>query len=163
MQRLKLVLIGMFGAMLLMGATVTASIAAETKVAVADTKATAQHKKNAAVKKERVVLQVSDDSPKTWNQALNVVKNIQQAYGKDKVQVEVVAFGNGIGMLKMDSEVGNRIEETLQSGAHVYACQNTMRARKLSKDDMLAKIGYVPAGIIEIITRQKQGWAVVRP
>jgi intracellular sulfur oxidation DsrE/DsrF family protein len=149
MQRHKLVLIGMFGAILLVGATVTASIAAETKVAVADTKATAQHKKNAAVKKERVVLQVSDDSPK--------------AYGKDKVQVEVVAFGNGIGMLKMDSEVGNRIEETLQSGAHVYACQNTMRGRKLSKDDMLAKIGYVPAGIIEIINRQKQGWAVVRP
>lgn len=164
MQRLKLVLIGMFGAMLLMGATVTASLAAETKVAVvADTKATAQPKKNAAVKKERVVLQVSDDSPKTWNQALNVVKNIQQAYGKDKVEVEVVAFGNGIGMLKMDSEVGNRIEETLQSGAHVYACQNTMRARKLSKDDMLGKIAYVPAGIIEIITRQKQGWSVIRP
>jgi intracellular sulfur oxidation DsrE/DsrF family protein len=157
MQRLKFVLIGMFGAMLLVGATVTASIAAETKAAPA------QHKKNAVVNKARVVVQVSDDSPKTWNQALNVVKNIQQAYGKDKVQVEVVAFGNGIGMLKMDSEVGNRIEDTLQSGAHVFACQNTMRARKLSKDDMLAKIAYVPAGVIEIINRQKQGWSVIRP
>lgn len=113
--------------------------------------------------KERVVIQVSDGDPKTWNQALNVVKNIQQAYGKDNVQVEVVAFGHGIGMLKMDSEVGNRIDETLQSGAHVYACENTMRGRKLSKDDMLSKIGYVPAGVVEIINKQREGWAIIRP
>ena len=116
-----------------------------------------------AVAKERVIVQVSDDSSKTWNQALNVVKNIQKAYGKDKVEVEVVAFGYGIGMLKMDSVVGNRIEDTLKSGAHVYACQNTMRGQKLSKADMLPKIGYVPAGVIEIINKQKQGWAVIRP
>lgn len=74
-----------------------------------------------------------------------------------------MVFGNGIGMLKMDSEVANRIEETRQSGAHVLACENTMRGRKLVKDEMLASIGYVPAGVIEIIVRQQQGWAVVRP
>ena len=162
MQRLKLVLIGMFGAVLMMGAMVTASIAAEGKAAV-EAKAPAPQTKKTAAIKARVVIQVSDDSPKTWNQALNVVKNIQQAYGKGNAQVEVVAFGNGIGMLKMDSEVGNRIDETLQSGAHVYACQNTMHARKLSKEDMLGKIGYVPAGVVEIINRQKQGWSVIRP
>jgi len=116
-----------------------------------------------AKEKEKVVIQVSDDNPKTWNQALNVVRNIQKSYGKDNVEVEVVAFGYGIGMLKMDSTVGNRIEDTLKSGARVYACENTMRGQKLSKDDMLSRIGYVPAGIIEIIAKQKQGWAVVRP
>ncbi|HSN41574.1 MAG TPA: DsrE family protein [Burkholderiales bacterium] len=111
---------------------------------------------------EKIVIQVSDGDPRTWNQALNVVKNLQQAYGKT-AKIEVVVFGNGIGMLKMDSEVGNRISETLESGAAVNACQNTMRGRKLTKDDMLPAIGYVPAGIVEIITRQRQGWAVVRP
>lgn len=113
--------------------------------------------------KQGVVIQVSDDNPKTWNQALNVVRNIQKAYGKDKVQIELVAFGHGIGILKADSVVANRIDDTVGSGADVYACQNTMRGRKLSKDDMNAKIGYVPAGIIEIIEKQKAGWTVVRP
>lgn len=164
MQTLKLGLIGMFGAALLMGTAVTATMAAEGKAAVvADAQAPAQSKKKAAVKKERVVIQVSDGDPKTWNQALNVMKNIQEAYGKDKVDVRLVVFGNGIGMLKMDSEVGNRIDDALQSGAHVYACENTMRGRKLAKDDMLGKIGYVPAGVIDIITKQKEGWPVVRP
>lgn len=118
---------------------------------------------NDAVAKEQVVIQVSDDNPKTWNQALNVVRNIQKSYGKDNVDVQLVVFGHGIGMLKMESVVGNRIEDTLKSGAHVYACQNTMRGRKLSNDDMLPRIGYVPAGVIEIINKQKQGWSVVRP
>jgi len=116
-----------------------------------------------AADKERVVIQVSDDDPKTWNQALNVVRNVQSAYGKGTVEVEVVVFGNGIGLLQADSTLANRIDDTLASGAHVYACQNTMRGRKLAKDDMHAKIGYVPAGVIEIIEKQKAGWAVIRP
>ncbi len=113
--------------------------------------------------KEGIVIQVSDDDPKTWNQALNVIRNIQQAYGKDKVVVELVAFGHGIGILKADSTLANRIEDTVASGAHVYACENTMRGRKLHKDDMNPKISYVPAGVIEVVEKQKAGWSVVRP
>jgi len=117
----------------------------------------------AAAGKPGVVVQVSDGDPKTWNQALNVVRNIQEAYGKDKVEVEVVVFGNGIGLLRFDSPLANRIEDTLAAGANVLMCENTMRGRKATHDDMLPKIGYVKAGVIEIIERQKQGWAVVRP
>lgn len=117
----------------------------------------------AAPAKQGVVVQVSDGDVKTWNQALNVVRNIQQEYGKDKVDVELVVFGNGIGLLQFDSPLASRIDETLASGANVYMCENTMRARKLTRKDMLTKIGYVKAGVIEIIEKQKQGWAVVRP
>jgi uncharacterized protein len=113
--------------------------------------------------KQGIVIQVSDDNPKTWGQALNVIRNIQAAYGKDKVDVELVAFGLGIGILKADSIMANRIDDTVASGAKVYACENTMRGFKLSKDEMNAKIAYVPAGIVEIVEKQQAGWAVVRP
>jgi intracellular sulfur oxidation DsrE/DsrF family protein len=92
-----------------------------------------------------------------------VVRNIQKAYGKDKVEIELVAFGHGIGILKADSVIANRVDDTVASGAHVYACENTMRGYKISKDEMNPKIAYVPAGVIEIIEKQKAGWAVVRP
>ncbi|MGB7501148.1 MAG: DsrE family protein [Azonexus sp.] len=113
--------------------------------------------------KQGVVIQVSDDNPKTWSQALNVVKNIQDDYGKDKVDIEVVAFGLGAGMLKMDSPLANRIDDTLATGANVSMCENTMKGQKLTKDDMHPRIGYVKAGVIEIIEKQKQGWTVIRP
>lgn len=111
---------------------------------------------------ERVVVQVSDGNAATWNQALNVVRNLRAAYGP-ATQVELVVFGHGIGMLTMDSEVGNRVGETIAAGVPVYACENSMRGRKLSRQDMLEKVGYVPAGIVEIIDKQRAGWAVVRP
>lgn len=118
----------------------------------------------AAKGKERVVLQVSDDSPKTWNQALNVVGNLKRSLGKDNVEIELVAFGDGIKMLSMDSEVGNRVEEALTGGgARILACQNSMKRFSLEKAHMLNGIDYVQTGVIEIINRQRQGWAVIRP
>jgi len=116
-----------------------------------------------AAEKERIVLQVSDDNPKTWTQALNVVRNIQKERGKDNVQIELVVFGLGAGMLKADSTLANRVDDTLASGADVLMCENTMRGYKLDKKDMHPKIGYVPGGIIRIMDRQKEGWAIVRP
>ena len=113
--------------------------------------------------KERVVLQVSDDNPKTWNLALNVIENLQQAYGKQNVDIELVALGLGIGILKLESVAGNRVQDALQSGARIVACQVTMRRQKLTKEDMLPNIGYVPAGIVEVITKQRQGWVMNRP
>lgn len=112
--------------------------------------------------REHVVIQVSDGDVKTWNQALNVVRNLQQAY-RGNVEVEVVAFGNGIGMLKMDSEVATRVAETVSSGAKLLACENTMRGRNLTPEDMLSKIAFVPAGVVEIMQKQKAGWVVIRP
>jgi intracellular sulfur oxidation DsrE/DsrF family protein len=113
--------------------------------------------------KPGVVIQVSDGDTKTWNQALNVIKNVQAEYGKDKVDIELVVFGNGSGMLKFDSPLANRIDDTLASGASVSMCENTMTGQKLTKADMHAKVGYVKAGVIEIIEKGRQGWTVVRP
>ena len=113
--------------------------------------------------KEKVVLQVSDDSPKTWNQVFNVIENLQQAFGKENVDVKLVALGYGIGILTLDSTNGGRVQDALKNGAQIAACEVTMRRRKLTRDDMLPNIAYVPAGVVEIIQLQKQGWTVIRP
>ncbi len=116
-----------------------------------------------AVEKARLVIQVSDNDSAKWNLALNNAKNIQKDLGNANVEMEIVAYGPGINMLKAESEVGNRIDEAVASGVKVLACQNTMRNQKLVKDDMLGSIGYVPAGVIEIMQKQHQGYAYLRP
>jgi len=113
--------------------------------------------------KSRMVIQVSENSPANWNLALNNARNIQNDVGKDKVELEIVAFGPGINMLKADAEVANRVTEAVESGIQVLACQNTMRNQKLSKQDMNAQVGYGPAGVVEIMQRQLQGYAYLRP
>jgi intracellular sulfur oxidation DsrE/DsrF family protein len=111
----------------------------------------------------RVAIQVSDADPAKWNLALNNARNIRADLGADNVEIEIVAFGPGIGMLKAESVVANRVAETLGARTKVLACENTMAAQKLSRDDMLATVGYVPAGVVALIKRQKEGWAYLRP
>ena len=121
------------------------------------------HAQQAAPARSKVVLQVSDADSTKWNLALNNAKNLQTDLGAANVDVEIVAYGPGIGMLKADSVVGNRIDEALTAGVKVVACENTMRTQKLTQADMLGKIGYVPAGVVEIMQRQQQGWSYLRP
>lgn len=116
-----------------------------------------------AADKAKLVVQVSDANPAIWNLALNNIKNVQKDLGKDNVDLELVAYGPGIGMLKAESEVANRIDEAVDSGVHVMACENTMRGQKLGKEDMNAKIGYVKSGVVEILERQEHGYAYLRP
>ena len=71
------------------------------------------HAQQAAPARSKVVLQVSDADAAKWNTALNNAENIQTDLGASNVDVEIVAYGPGIGMLKADSVVGNRIDEAL--------------------------------------------------
>jgi intracellular sulfur oxidation DsrE/DsrF family protein len=111
----------------------------------------------------KVVLQVSDNDPGKWNLALNNARNIQADLGAANVAVEIVAYGPGINMLKMDSAVGGRVDQALSDGVKVVACENTMRNAKLAKGDMLNKVGYVPSGVVELMQKQQQGWSYLRP
>jgi intracellular sulfur oxidation DsrE/DsrF family protein len=111
----------------------------------------------------KVVFQVSDADPAKWNLTLNNARNVQNDLGADKVQIEVVAYGPGIGMLKADSAVAPRVADALGKGVKVVACENTLKAQKLTRADMLPDIGYVPAGVVELMTKQQQGWAYIRP
>ena len=116
-----------------------------------------------AAQKSRVVIQVSDAEPAKWNLALNNARNIQTDLGAANVDIEIVAYGPGIGMLKADSVVGNRVDEAGKAGVKIVACENTMRGQKLTQADMLSGIGYVPAGVVTLMQRQQQGWAYIRP
>jgi intracellular sulfur oxidation DsrE/DsrF family protein len=116
-----------------------------------------------ATARTQVVFQVSDDDARKWNLTLNNVKNIQQELGASNVDIEVVAYGPGINMLKFESTVSERVDEALKAGVKIVACENTMKSLKLSKADMMSTIGYVPAGVVEIIRKQKEGYAYIRP
>jgi len=112
---------------------------------------------------EKIVVQVSDGNPVTWNQALNVVGNLREVYGPD-TKIELVAFGQGINMLKFDAPVSSRIVDAQKAqGATIYACENSMGKNKLSPSDMAPDVIYVRAGVEHIITRQREGWVNLRP
>ncbi len=112
---------------------------------------------------QKVVFQVSDADPKKWTLALNNANNVLQALGKGNTEIEIVAYGPGIAMLKLDSTVGNAVADAVANGIRVVACENTMRAQKLTQADILPEVGFVPAGVVELMKRQQEGYAYIRP
>ena len=111
----------------------------------------------------RIVFQVSDGEIAKWNLALNNVRNVQTELPDDAPEIEVVAYGPGIGMLKGDSPIASRVADALKNGVKVVACENTMKNMKLGYADMLPNIGYVVAGVVEIARKQQQGFAYIKP
>ncbi len=135
------------------------AVAAIFLLAASDASAQAQR----SAQRSKVVIQVSDGDQTKWNLALNNARNIQADLGAANVDVEIVVYGPGIGMLKLDTPVANRVDEANAAGVKVMACENTMKGQKLVRGDMLGSVSYVDAGVVEIIQRQQQGWSYLRP
>lgn len=113
--------------------------------------------------KSSVVIQISENNPAIWNLALNNAENIQEALGKDNVNVEIVAYGPGINMLKFDSETAPRIKKASANGVALLACGTTMRKQKLTEKDLESSVKVVSAGVIEIMNKEREGWAYIKP
>lgn len=144
----------------LAGALVATSLAFMPALATAQSASTQAGQK---FERYRVVLQVSDADPAKWNLALNNARNVQEDLGKGNVDIEIVAYGPGLGMLKSDSKVADRLAQALDSNIGLMACENTMRNTKVQKSDMYGGISYVDAGVVHIMKRQREGWSYVRP
>ena len=111
----------------------------------------------------KVVFQVSDNEPQKWYLTLSNAKNVQQDLGGKNVQIEVVVYGPGLDMVVLETEMAEKIEEAVSSGVKIVACENTMIGHKLTRADMYPAVGYVKAGVVELMKRQREGWAYIRP
>jgi len=114
--------------------------------------------------KPGVVIQMSEGDPAKWNLALNNANNLVTAMGgAHAVDVEIVAYGPGLGMLKEDSAVAERLGAAMSSGVKLAACGNTMQKMKVTEGDLALGVTVVQAGVKEIVDRQRAGWSYVRP
>jgi hypothetical protein len=108
-----------------------------------------------------VIFHVTSGEPTAWNQSLNNAANYQRNMGPNKVFVEIAVNGPGIRMLLAESPVEPRVTAALTNGVKIVACEETMKALKLTRQDMIPGIGYVPGGIIEVVDRQREGYAYI--
>ena len=118
---------------------------------------------NADSHDDKLVIQVSENDARNWGLVLNNANNVLSAMPAGGANLEVVVYGPGISMLKLGSPVADRIAAAMKAGIRVVACQHTMHGMHLTPADMLPDIGYVPSGAVELMRKQQQGWAYLRP
>jgi len=128
---------------------------------------------HAETAKHRVVIQVDQNDADVMNMALNNAKNVIEYYSDkhEDVDVEVVAYGPGLHMLREDtSPVKDRIKQlkdvSFPSKIAFSACNNTkqgMEKREGHPIPIISQAGIVPAGVVRIMELQEQGYSYVRP
>lgn len=109
----------------------------------------------------KVVMQLTSADTNVHKMMLRQIGNLLSAAPNTKV--EVVCHANGINMLMtQQTKVQAKIAELKSKGVEFMACENTMREKKITREEMIPEAGYVKAGLLEIIKKQEQGWSYIR-
>jgi len=126
-----------------------------------------------STKPHRVVIQVDQNDPEVMNLALNNARNAIESYRakNQDVDVEVVAYGPGLNMLRDDtSPVKDRIKELAEvsfpSNITFAACNTTkqgMEKREGHAITIIPQAHLVPAGVVRIMELEEQGYSYVKP
>jgi uncharacterized protein len=119
----------------------------------------------------RLALQISDDDVAKMNSVLDIAANVSRHYSGigEEVEIEVVAFANGVHMLRTDtSPVKERLMNFMQSMVNVnfQACGNTldtMERNEGKRPQLIDGTGVVQTGVARLIELNEQGWTIVRP
>jgi len=119
----------------------------------------------------KLALQISDADPAKMTAVLDIAANVSRHYtGKgEEVEIAVVAFNAGIGMLLADrSPVAERLTQFERSMPNVRfeACNATLAGvekREGKRPPLLPGVAVVDAGVPELMDLSEQGYTVVRP
>ena len=114
-------------------------------------------------KKHRVCFEVNVDGVETWQSIMNNVENLQKAFERDKVQIELVCHGKGLSMLlTTDISLKDRMKTAAESGVILAACENTMRRKSVKKEDLPSFATTVTSGVTEVVLKQEAGWSYLK-
>ena len=107
------------------------------------------------------------------HQVLNNVENLIEYYHSigEQAQVEVVAYGPGLNMLRADkSPVKDRIaslkNDSFPSRVAFSACGNTKQTMEKAEGhavEIVPQASIVTAGVVRLTELQEQGWSYIRP
>lgn len=124
-------------------------------------------------KTHRIAIQVDQNDPQVMNLVLNNATNIIEYY-RDKnedVDVEIVAYGPGLHMLRTDSSpVQDRIRRlkdmAFPGKIQFSACNNTKQHMGKAEGHAISIVPeatIVPSGVVRLMELQEAGWSYVRP
>lgn len=114
--------------------------------------------------KYRAIYQLNSDDDKVIRNTLRNIKNaLEDPRLQNKVSIELVAHGGGVTAYKKDQPYESLLQELQAKGVLLVECENTLRERKISKEELFPFIHYTPSGNGELIIKQAEGWSYIHP
>ena len=110
----------------------------------------------------KVVIQLTSGDTLAWKGVLKNINHLFDTWG-DKVQIELVAHGHGVDFLVNGKTTQqSRITELGKKGVQFRACENSLKDRKLTKQDVIGAATTVPSGVAEVVMKEEEGWSYLK-
>ncbi len=113
-------------------------------------------------KTHRVLFALTSGDEGDWNLLIGNIHNLIAGLPAGSVEVEVVAYSSGLNFVKKTSSAAAEIQALESKNVRFTACENSMRAQHVTAADLIPGVDPVPSGIVEVVTKQEQGWTYVK-
>ena len=115
----------------------------------------------------KVVIQSSNSDPELQGLALVIASNLQKHYGMDDVEIEVVGYGPGFGILAKGNPNEQKVVNLIAQNVKFSACEGTMKFIASQNNgkmpELIKGVGTVPDGAVRVIELQEQGYSYLYP
>lgn len=109
----------------------------------------------------KIIFQLTTNDTMAHKALMKQLNNITTVAPTTKI--EIVCHGPGLEMLITEkSIVHQKIKQLSAIGVSFIACEFSMKERNVPQDKIIPEAGYVKAGIIEIVSKQEQGWSYIK-
>ncbi|MBK8353361.1 MAG: DsrE family protein [Saprospirales bacterium] len=109
----------------------------------------------------KIVFQLTTNDTLAHKSLMKQLNNITSVAPTTKI--EVVCHGPGLDMLVSDKTIVlEKIKQLKAIGVDFVACEFSIKERNVPIEKIIPEAGFVKAGIIEIVSKQEQGWSYIK-
>lgn len=112
--------------------------------------------------KHKVIMQLAQNDPAAHKGLMNQLTALKEAWG-DSVVIEVLAHGPGVECFMTEKATQmEAIQKLKAAGIHFVICENTLKQKSIAKEQLLSGLEFVKFGLVEVISKQEQGWTYIK-
>lgn len=111
----------------------------------------------------QVVFHIDENAK--WNLLLRNIRNLCREYDPKASRIEVVANAEAVKFYASPANVdeAENLRELAGKGVRVAACANALRGMGIAAEKLPPFVEVVPSGVGELIRRQAEGYAYIKP
>jgi intracellular sulfur oxidation DsrE/DsrF family protein len=102
------------------------------------------------------------DEMSKWQLALKNISNLLKTVDADKSYIEVLANSEAVKFYTEDNK-DKTIMDLSANGVKFAACNNALKSLNIKKQHIFHFVEVVPVGVLELINRQQEGYAYIKP
>ncbi|SPD75069.1 conserved hypothetical protein [uncultured Desulfobacterium sp.] len=115
--------------------------------------------------KFKVVFHIDWGQEENLKMAITNITNLLKIVPREDTDICVLANGPAVKLFQQGRALGyaSDIQDLSDKGVHFRVCNNALKHFAVAKDSLVSTCEVVPAGIMELVRLQAEGYAYIKP